>query len=155
MSGDSLADREVIPWATRWPALLAEPGPFHLRATRTAIHLGEAMAAQAGTFFQRLRAVRSARSGRWDWQFPSSARARGTLQPDKCDTFGLTVHVQRLRNIPCTAAARAVIRTHTSPPSIEKIFYDELINRAGDRCALQNTNKITGARAAPLQMEAC
>jgi len=106
------------------------------------------MAAQAGAFFQRLRAVRSARSGRWDWQFPSSARARGTFHPDKCDTLRLTIHVQRLRNIPCTAATRTVIRTHTFPPSIEKIFHDEPMERAKDRVALRNTNKIAGARAA-------
>jgi hypothetical protein len=78
------------------------------------------MAAQGGTF-QILRAVRSARSGRWDWQFPSGACASGTFQADKCDTFRLTVHVQRLRNIPGTAATWTVVRTHTSPPRLSRV----------------------------------
>ena len=75
------------------------------------------MTVRLRTFSQAPQAVRSAGGRRRDWALPAGAPAGGTLQADKSDTFGLTVQVHRLRNIPTTAAIRAVVRSHSSPPS--------------------------------------
>jgi hypothetical protein len=76
---------------------------------------GKAGRARARTFSQAPQAVRSARGRRWHGVFPTSACASRTLDPDKRDTLGLTTVVQGLGNISGTAAARAVLRIHSSP----------------------------------------
>jgi hypothetical protein len=76
------------------------------------------MTARFRTLSQAPQAVRSAGGRRWGWAFPSGARAGRTLQADECNAVGLTVHVHRLRNKSTTAAIRAVVRSHSSPPSV-------------------------------------
>ncbi len=115
--------------------------PFHPRAARTAA-LGREAAAQAGTFLAILRAVRSARSGRRDWLLPSGAGARGTLRADKCDPFGLTVHVQRFRNKSCAAAIRAVVRTHTFPPRLRRFSTIRRTNSARNIWRYESRTRI-------------
>jgi hypothetical protein len=80
------------------------------------------MMARFRTFMQAPQVVRSTRGRRWDWALPACAPAGGTFQADKGDAFGLTVQVHRLRNISSTAATRAVVRSHSSPPSVLKAF---------------------------------
>ena len=80
------------------------------------------MTARFRTFSQAPQAVRSAGGRRWDQALPAGAPAGRTLQPNKCDTFGLTVQVHRLRNVSSTAAVRAVVRSHSSPPSWLRAF---------------------------------
>jgi hypothetical protein len=80
------------------------------------------MTARARTFSQAPQAVRSARGRRWDRAFPSAARAGRTFHPNKCNAFGLTADVHRLGNIPGTAAARAILRSHLSPSVAIEFF---------------------------------
>ena len=75
------------------------------------------MTARFRTLSQAPQAVRSAGGRRRDWALPAGAPASGAFQADKCDTVGLTVQVHGLRNISTTAAVRAVVRSHSSPPS--------------------------------------
>src|ERR1700685_2918455 len=75
------------------------------------------MTARFRTLSQTPQAVRSAGGRRWEWVLPASAPADRTLQADKSDAFRLTVRVHGLRNISSTAANRAVVRSHSSPPS--------------------------------------
>jgi hypothetical protein len=74
------------------------------------------------TFSQAPQAVRSAGGRGRDWALPAGAPAGGTLQADKSDTFGLTVQVHRLGNVSTTATTRAVVRSHSSPPSWLKVL---------------------------------
>jgi len=75
------------------------------------------MTARFRTLSQTPQAVRSAGGRRWEWVLPASAPADRTLQADKSDAFRLTVRVHGLRDISSTAATRAVVRSHSSPPS--------------------------------------
>jgi hypothetical protein len=75
------------------------------------------MTARFRTLSQTPQAVRSAGGRRWERVLPASAPANRTLQADKSDAFRLTVRVHGLRNISSTAATRAVVRNHSSPPS--------------------------------------
>lgn len=76
------------------------------------------MTARFRTLSQAPQAVRSAGGRRRDWALPAGAPAGGAFQADKCDAVGLTVQVHRLRNISTAAAVRAVVRSHSSPPSL-------------------------------------
>ena len=71
--------------------------------------------ARAGTFSQAPQAVRSARGRRWSRVSLAGARAGRTLHSDKCNTLGPTTDVHRLGNVSCTAAARAVLESHSFP----------------------------------------
>ena len=98
------------------------------------------------TFLQIPRAVRLAGGRRRDWTLPARAPASGTLQADKRDAFGLTIQVDRLRNISSTAAIRAVFGFHSIPPSVvEDIVHEGNAKFATDCFALRITNKNSGA----------
>ena len=75
------------------------------------------MTVRTCTFSQAPQAVRSARGSRWDREIPAGASAYRAFQVDKRDSFGLTVQVHRLRDIPSATAIRAVVRTQSFPPS--------------------------------------
>ena len=83
---------------------------------------GGNMTARARTFSQAPQAVRSARGRRWDRAFPSTACAGRTFHPNKCNAFGPTADVHRPGNIPGTAAARAILRSHLSPSVAIEFF---------------------------------
>ena len=85
-------------------------------------HFRADMTARARTFSQAPQAVRSARGRRWDRAFPSTACAGRTFHPNKCNAFGLTADVHRLGNIPGTAAAQAILRSHLSPSVAIEFF---------------------------------
>ena len=100
------------------------------------------MTARFRTFSQAPQAVRSAGGRRWDRALPAGAPAGGTLQTDKCDALGLTVQVHRFRNISSTAAIRAVVRSHSSPPSLLKALSTTCGAKFAEDCfALRITNK--------------
>ena len=109
------------------------------------------MTARFRTFSQAPRAVRSASGRRWDGVFPASALANGTLQTDKGDAFRLTVQVHRLRNISSTAAVRAVVRSHSSPPSVLKGLCTTGARNSREDCfTLRITNKnLTDSNSQP------
>jgi hypothetical protein len=73
---------------------------------------------------------------------PASAPANRTLKPDKSDALRLPVRVHGLRNISSTAATRAVVRSHSSPPfGLRDIVHDLGAKFTGDCFALRITNK--------------
>ena len=80
------------------------------------------MTVRTTTFSQAPRAVRSARGRGWDLALSTGAPTYGAFQADKRNAFGLTVQVHRLRDISSTATIRAVVRTHTDPPSVLTAF---------------------------------
>ncbi len=102
---------------------------------------------------QAPQAVRSAGGRRWDRAFPASTRTSRAFHSDKCDTFGLTVQVHRLRNIPRTAAIRAVFRIHSSPLMVEGIVYDVSRKLLQGALALRIPNKGSGPHVFPVGPE--
>src|SRR5207302_2003156 len=78
---------------------------------------------------------------RWKRAIPSSAPAGRTFQSDECNAIRLSVQVHWLRNVSCTAAVRAVVRTHSSPSLVGEILSEKLGICAANVSALRNTNK--------------
>ena len=71
---------------------------------------------------QAPQAVRSAYGRRWDWADSASSLTGRTLHADKCDSLGLAIQIHRLRNISRATAVRALVRYHSSPPSLVKVL---------------------------------
>ena len=113
--GTEIARKEIARKEIAWKEIQrnVRPGPSTV---------GRRMTARTRTFSQAPRAVRSAGGRRWDGALPASAPAGRTFQADKRDAVSLTVQVHRLRHKSTTAAIRAVVRSHSSPPSWLKTF---------------------------------
>jgi len=92
------------------------------------------MTPRARTFSQAPQAVRSARGRRWDRAFPTAADAGRTLHPDKGNALGLAADVHRLGNVSGTAAARAVLRIHSSPSVGPECFTNSCAPRQKVNC---------------------
>ena len=80
------------------------------------------MTVRTRTFSQAPKAVRSARGRWWDWKFPAGPCAYRAFHAYKRDALGLTVQVYGLGNEASPAAFRAVVRTHSVPPSLLSAF---------------------------------
>jgi len=129
--GQSLPLSEVVGSVRRTRALLSQKVLFagvssrfetELVTSARTVTSGRNMTARARTFSQAPQAVRSARGRRWDRAFPSTACAGRTFHPNKCNAFGPTADVHRPGNIPGTAAARAILRSHLSPSVAIEFF---------------------------------
>ena len=93
-------------------------------------------------FHRTPQAVRSARGGGRDRELPSAASAGRTFQADKCDAFGLAVHVYWLRHVSRTAAIRAVVRIGSCSPQGNEIFAEQCLSGPANSVVLRITNKI-------------
>jgi hypothetical protein len=95
------------------------------------------------TFSQAPRAVRSAGGCRRDRVWPSAALACRASHTNKGDSLRSSIQVHRLRHVSTTAAIRAVVRFHSSPPSvIERIVYEISHEPLRDCFLLRNPNRL-------------
>jgi|GEM_PF-2586394 hypothetical protein len=107
------------------------------------------MTAPGSYVSQAPQAVRSARSIGWNRVFPSTATASRALHSDKCDALGLATDVHRLGNVSGTAAARTVLRIHSSPSVATEFFIKSRSRRQKVNCVTKHEHELAQSRVCP------